>query len=487
MLLSSFFVSQPFNYIIGTSKNTFLVRILVLRMATSSHHSKSSKTSVVSKSQQPTITVSKPTKFTDKEFSDAIRIHRKSSNSKGIEKIVRIYSIAQKLSTNMTYTALKATQILNSSSTAEIIFKYWSNSSDQIKLKEELWASPVVGINILKLFCKFGEMSIAESIASYFGVLSTAEPFATSLVTELIFLARQDVINQLALGFTMEDNYSKAFTYLRQLNSNKMTIDMEYSKKILKRFLRNTSLREALYCMRILVDACGLQDYDSIQLINNIFLRDIMFVKGAVNMETLPEDALPEVVFMGRSNVGKSSLINMITSKKHLAFTSKTAGKTSEFNYFEAIGNVGREKEISRFHLVDVPGVGYAETSKRVKSQWTDFQQSYTENRKTLRCVFHLIDSRHGILDADEDCLSLLDTLPEYVQYVIVFTKTDKLKVSAYQEDMVKPELLLRVREVLSKRTKRHVPIIYSSSETKLGGASLLTTILESVHQVNAK
>jgi GTP-binding protein len=165
----------------------------------------------------------------------------------------------------------------------------------------------------------------------------------------------------------------------------------------------------------------------------------------------------------------------MISNRKGLAFTSKTPGKTSEFNYFDALGKTAGTKENHRFYLVDLPGVGYAEVRKELRQSWLDLLNAYVTKRSTLRVLFHLVDSRHGLLDADEECLSLLPTLPEHVQYVIILTKVDK------RGGGVRRDILDRLTREISKRTGRHVPIVYTSSETREGGAEVWSILLDAV------
>ena len=184
-------------------------------------------------------------------------------------------------------------------------------------------------------------------------------------------------------------------------------------------------------------------------------MRELRFVKGAISMDTLPKStdaiSIPEVAFVGRSNVGKSSLINMVTNRKKLAFVStaikllsflqlkcveylisvvfqrccdnhfifqvsNTPGKTSEYNYFLAEGIIGIKQEDHKFYLVDLPGVGYAEVMRKKRMDWMEFLQEYTSKHEPLKAVFHLVDSRHGLLGADQECLSILSTLPSHVQ-----------------------------------------------------------------------
>lgn len=181
---------------------------------------------------------------------------------------------------------------------------------------------------------------------------------------------------------------------------------------------------------------------------------------------------------MGRSNVGKSSLINMISNRKRLAFTSNTPGKTSEYNYFEASGEIGRRREKKHFYLVDMPGVGYAEVQRAKKESWVDLLARYTSERRTLRAVFHLIDSRHGALDADYECFSVLKTLPEYVKYVVVLTKFDKLASS----DLRKTNgIIQKIRSEALKYTDQPVPILFTSSESREGGCAVWSAILDAI------
>ena len=197
-------------------------------------------------------------------------------------------------------------------------------------------------------------------------------------------------------------------------------------------------------------------------------------------MVSVSVESHPEIAFMGRSNVGKSSIINMISNRKKLAFTSNTPGKTSEYNYFEASGEVGRRREKKRFYLVDMPGVGYAEVERVKKESWIELLARYTSERRTLRAVFHLIDSRHGALDADYQCFSVLRTLPEHVNYIVVLTKFDKLATS----DMRKTSgIVNKIRDEVTKYTDKQVSIIYTSSESRKGGCALWSAILNSVSE----
>lgn len=141
------------------------------------------------------------------------------------------------------------------------------------------------------------------------------------------------------------------------------------------------------------------------------------FVKGVVALENLPDDGLPEVAFSGRSNVGKSSLINAVVRNRGLARTSNTPGRTQELNFFTP-----SEAEL---YLVDMPGYGFAKAPKDKVDSWTSLIKAYLRGRPTLRRVFVLADSRHGLKPPDRDIMTMLDEAA--VPYQIVLTKADKL------------------------------------------------------------
>ena len=151
-----------------------------------------------------------------------------------------------------------------------------------------------------------------------------------------------------------------------------------------------------------------------------LFRCTFTFVKGVVALEHLPPMDAPEIAFAGRSNVGKSSLINALTGHGKLARTSNTPGRTQELNYFSHA-----EKA---FYIVDMPGYGYAEAPKAKVEAWTLLIKDYLRGRRTLKRVFVLIDSRHGIKSTDDEILNLLDE--SAVSYQIVLTKADKPNAS---------------------------------------------------------
>lgn len=182
----------------------------------------------------------------------------------------------------------------------------------------------------------------------------------------------------------------------------------------------------------------------------SLFLGPCDFFWGAPDAAQLPEISLPEIAFAGRSNVGKSSLINALTNRKALARTSKTPGRTQQLNFF----NLG-----DRLTFVDMPGYGFAQVSKTQKAEWQTLIRSYLSGRPTLRCTLLLIDSRHGIKDVDEEIMKMLDSTA--VAYRIVLTKCDK----ADNLDAV----IKTVKEKLKKHTAAYPEILATSAEEKIG------------------
>jgi GTP-binding protein len=152
-----------------------------------------------------------------------------------------------------------------------------------------------------------------------------------------------------------------------------------------------------------------------------LFKAPVTFVKGVVKIDDLPKDGRPEVAFAGRSNVGKSSLINALTRRTALARVSVTPGRTRELNFF----SLGKDRAL---YLVDMPGYGYAKASTSAVKGWTRLIRDYLKGRRELKRVFLLIDARHGIKPNDKETMTLLDEAA--VSYQVVLTKADKPKAS---------------------------------------------------------
>ncbi len=191
-----------------------------------------------------------------------------------------------------------------------------------------------------------------------------------------------------------------------------------------------------------------------------LFAGDSDFVKGVVAMSGLPPADRPEVCFAGRSNVGKSSLINALTGRKDLARASNTPGRTQEINFF----NQGETH-----YLVDLPGYGFAKAPLDVVAKWQALLKQYLAGRVSLRRAFVLVDFRHGIKPVDEEIMTLLDQ--SAVTFQCVLTKADKVK------DKDKETVLAQVRKRLATHPAAYPELIVTSSEKGDGIATLRSTI----------
>lgn len=191
-----------------------------------------------------------------------------------------------------------------------------------------------------------------------------------------------------------------------------------------------------------------------------LFAGPVDFVKGVVAMSGLPPADRIEVCMAGRSNVGKSSLINALTGRKNLARASNTPGRTQEINYF-ALGE--------HAYLVDLPGYGYANAPLPVVEKWQKLLKQYLSGRQTLRRAFVLIDSRHGVKAVDEEIMSLLDS--SAVVFQCVLTKTDKVKGRDFDK------MLDQVRGALARHPAAYPEIVATSSEKGDGIATLRSII----------
>ncbi|MFN7103332.1 MAG: ribosome biogenesis GTP-binding protein YihA/YsxC [Pseudorhizobium sp.] len=204
-----------------------------------------------------------------------------------------------------------------------------------------------------------------------------------------------------------------------------------------------------------------------------LFGRPWIFIRGVPSLEFLPPEGPPEVAFAGRSNVGKSSLINALVGSKGLARTSNTPGRTQELNYFVPEGYSGEGGNLPPMALVDMPGYGYAKAPKENVDAWTKLVFDYLRGRATLKRVYVLIDSRHGIKKNDEDVLDLLDKAA--VSYQVVLTKTDKIKEAGV------PRLLEETAELIRKRPAAFPQLIATSSEKGKGLDDLREAILKAI------
>ena len=172
---------------------------------------------------------------------------------------------------------------------------------------------------------------------------------------------------------------------------------------------------------------------EAIETGRKLCVGSVEFVLGAASLAQLPDGNRPEIAFAGRSNVGKSSLINAVLNRKNMARSSAEPGKTRELNYFD-IGE-------GTFWLVDLPGFGYAKVSREQQAKWVQLTKRYLRGRANLRRVFLLVDSRRGLMDTDLETMRMLDTAA--VNYQIVLTKVDKIKKSALEKFTTKIEAAL--------------------------------------------
>lgn len=191
-----------------------------------------------------------------------------------------------------------------------------------------------------------------------------------------------------------------------------------------------------------------------------LFARETEFLKGVVAMNGLPDADRLEVCFAGRSNVGKSSLINALTGTKGIARASNTPGRTQEINFFTQGPDL---------YLVDLPGYGYANAPLKVVEQWQKLLKRYLSGRQNLRRAFVLIDSRHGVKPVDAEIMKLLDT--SAVTFQCVLTKADKVK----EKDRAK--VLEQVKGALAKHPAAYPEIVLTSSEKGDGIATLRSII----------
>jgi GTP-binding protein len=205
-----------------------------------------------------------------------------------------------------------------------------------------------------------------------------------------------------------------------------------------------------------------------------LFSGPIDFLKSAPQLQHLPDPTVPEIAFAGRSNVGKSSLINALVGRSGLARTSNTPGRTQELNYFVPDGYSGEADDLPPMALVDMPGYGYASAPKEKVDQWTKLVFDYLQGRVTLKRVYVLVDSRHGIKKNDDEIFTLLDKAA--VSYQIVLTKTDKIKAPAV------PKLIEETLAKIKKRPAAFPGVVATSSEKGEGLDDLRAAIVLAVN-----
>jgi GTP-binding protein len=202
---------------------------------------------------------------------------------------------------------------------------------------------------------------------------------------------------------------------------------------------------------------------DEIEAGRLLFQRPCRFVLGAARLEHVPPDTLPEIAFAGRSNVGKSSLINALVGQKALARTSNTPGRTQEINFFDLDGLL---------MIADLPGYGYAKAPKAQVKAWTRLIETYLKGRASLARTFVLVDARHGVKDTDRSIFELLDVAAQV--YQVVLTKCDK----------VKPGPLAALTEEIARELATHGaahPDILATSSRKQDGIAELRGVIRTL------
>jgi len=203
-----------------------------------------------------------------------------------------------------------------------------------------------------------------------------------------------------------------------------------------------------------------------------LFAQPCNFLRGAPSLEFLPPLGAPEIAFAGRSNVGKSSLVNALTARNTLARTSNTPGRTQEINFFA----LGSDEKDPALLLVDLPGYGYARETREKVEQWTDFVMAYLKGRVRLRRVLLLIDSRHGIKANDEEVMQMLDDAA--VSYQVVLTKTDKLRPK--EVDACIADTQAKLREHVAAH-----PVLIATSSVKGEGIAELRAEMAALAEIS--
>ena len=200
---------------------------------------------------------------------------------------------------------------------------------------------------------------------------------------------------------------------------------------------------------------------EEIEAARKLFAGPCDFISGAASVESLPPIALPEVAFAGRSNVGKSSLVNALTGRSTLARGSARPGHTRQINFFDLAG---------RLYLADLPGYGFAQVSKSMKESWQDLASAYLRGRPTLKRICLLIDSRHGVKDSDHETMKNLDRAA--ITYQLILTKTDQLRQAEI------PRAIAAAQAAARKHGAAHPEVLPTSSETGFGIPELRAEIV---------
>lgn len=282
-------------------------------------------------------------------------------------------------------------------------------------------------------------------------------PYATALAQVQVALLKHDELNNALRTLKLFGKYA------RRVGSIGVQLD-EYNTLV--RLYGKARRLDAVFAVMDAMRAASCEpDHETFEFLANSTVRSVDFVKGAVSMDTLPDPLAAEVAFCGRSNVGKSSLVNMLCNRRALAKVSGTPGKTQQFNYFIVNRESTEEPGAKAYYLVDLPGVGYAKVGKELRADWLEFMRRYFRHREQLRVVFHLVDGRHGALDDDIMLMRMLAEAQFDGVYVVILTKMDKL-----DKQKVKASVVNNVKVALCENGwPNKTPIVPTSAQTKLG------------------
>lgn len=206
-------------------------------------------------------------------------------------------------------------------------------------------------------------------------------------------------------------------------------------------------------------------DVDLLEEGRLLFARECVFTAGAATVAALPPIGLPEIAFAGRSNVGKSSLVNALTGRRTLARVSHTPGRTQQLNFFDLGGRIG---------LVDMPGYGYAAVSKTRIAEWAVLIGTYLRGRASLQRIYLLVDARHGLKDVDHEQMTGFDRAA--ASYAVVLTKTDEVKLADREARVAETEA------ALARHPAAFPHVIPTSSETGMGVAELRAAVARLLH-----
>jgi len=331
----------------------------------------------------------------------------------------------------------------------------------------------------MSLFVAFARADIPDTAAGLYDELDSLRLDEDQKVFTILELA--------GALFRSERN-SEGFKMAQKLNTFPAeTVTIEGYNQVIRMLGRARYVDELLQLLDYL-KAQGLElNHESLEFVSNGIIQTVKLDKKSSSMKSLPAPILPEIVLMGRSNAGKSSLVNMLVNRKAMASTSATPGRTRHFTYY----NVNRDREdlpeqtaSSNFYLVDVPGLGFAETVDEGKmDSWRSLVMRYLQVRQSLRSVLHLVDSRHGMQKADHDLMKMVkdsNLLARGGRYYMILTKADKLS-----KEMDKNVELVENQIQQNGFDLCEIPILVTSSKTRLGKQELLRIIHKSLQKPN--